>query len=68
MGVQFTYFLYSFDCKFKTTSCGFGQVLQANPNLSDYFRPSKVFENCINFILGKKCADVLFSTGGVVVC
>ena len=28
------------------------------------FGQSKVFENFINFILGKKCADVFFSTGG----
>ena len=31
-----------------------------NPNLSDFFGRSKVFENVINFILGKKCKYVFF--------
>ena len=35
-----------------------------NPNLSDFFGQSKVFENVINFILGKKCKYAFFSTGG----
>ena len=35
-----------------------------NPNLSDFFGRSKVFENVINLILGKKMQICFFFYGG----
>ena len=39
-----------------------------NPNLSDFFGQSKVFENVINFILGNKMQICVFFYRGGVVC
>ena len=55
MGVQFTFFYILVVVCLKQLPLVLDRFYKLNPNLSDFFGRSKVFENVINFILGKKC-------------
>ena len=69
MRVQFTFFSILVVVCLKQLPLVLDRFYKLNPNLSDFFGQSKVFENVINFILGKNNANMFFfSTGGGVVC
>ena len=64
MGVQLIFFYIIVVVCLKQLPLVLDRFYKLNPNLSVFFGQSKVFENFINFILGKKCKYVFFSTGG----
>ena len=64
MGVQFTFFYILVVVCLKQLPLVLDRFYKLNPNLSDFFGRSKVFENVINFILGKKMQICVFFLQG----